>query len=71
MQHQPGMPVEHIEGVPYYRFRVRYKLKDGRRRQITRRSPGFPWVREEIARELDAMHGIENIAPRSVTIDEV
>jgi len=59
-----------IEGVPWRRFRIRYRLANGRRRSMTRWSPGFPWVRTEIARELDERFGIENIAPRSVTIRE-
>ncbi len=57
-----------VEGVRYYPFRVRYTLADGRRRRMTRWSPGFPWVREEIARELDDRFGIDGIAPGSVTI---
>lgn len=57
-----------IEGVPYYRFRVRYKLATGKRRTMVRWSPGFPWVREEIARELCDRFGLDGIAPGSVTI---
>ena len=57
-----------IEGVPYHRFVIRYTLTDGRRRRMVRWSPGFPWIREEIARELDATFGIEAIKPGSVTI---
>jgi hypothetical protein len=60
-----------IEGVPYHRFRVRYTLADGRRRTMVRLSPGFPWVREEIARELVERFGLEGIKPGSVTIAEV
>lgn len=57
-----------IEGVPYHRFVVRYTLADGRRRRMIRWSPGFPWVREEIARELLDSVGLEGIKPGSVTI---
>lgn len=57
-----------IEGVPYHRFIVRYTLRTGKRRRLVRYSPGFPWVRTEVARELDDRHGIEAIKPRSVTI---
>lgn len=62
--------VKIIEGVPWRKYRVRYRMSNGRRRSMTRWSPGFPWVRMEIARELDETIGIENIAPRSVTIRE-
>ncbi len=57
-----------IEGVPYHKFRVRYTLADGRRRCIVRWSPGLPWVREEIARELADSVGLDNIKPGSATI---
>lgn len=57
-----------VEHVPYYRFRVRYTLADGKRRTMVRWSPGFPWVREEIARELVERFGLDGIAPGSVTI---
>ncbi len=65
------MPVTHIEGVPYYRFRVRYRLADGRRRTMLRLSPGFPWVIDEITRELVERFGLEGIKAGSVTIAEV
>ena len=65
------MPCKHIEGVPYYRFRVRYTLANGKRRSMTRLSPGLPWIREEIARELDETYGLDNIKPGSVTIVSV
>ena len=57
-----------IEGVPYFRFLVRYRLADGARRRMFRRSPGFPWVRSEVARELADRVGLENVKPGSVTI---
>jgi hypothetical protein len=63
--------VRYVEGVPYYPHRVRFQLADGRRRSWVRWSPGFPWVREEVARELDARFGIEAIKPRSCTIEAV
>lgn len=65
------MPVTFIEGVPYFRFRVRYTLACGKRRRMTRLSPGFPWVREEVARELFERYGAESIKPGSVTIQQV
>lgn len=45
------MKTIYIEGVPYNRFRVYFRDLAGRRRQLTRWSPGYPWVRGEIARE--------------------
>jgi hypothetical protein len=57
-----------VEGVPYHRYVIRYTLVDGKRRRMARWSPGFPWIREEIARELDARFGLESIKPGSVTI---
>jgi hypothetical protein len=57
-----------IEGVPYERFVIRYTLTSGERRRMVRWSPGFPWIREEIGRELCERFGIEGIKPGSVTI---
>lgn len=60
-----------VEGVVYRRFVIRYTVSvDGRprRRKMIRWSPGIPWIRMEIARELDSQYGIENIKPRSVSI---
>ncbi len=62
-----------VEGVRYQRFRIRYTLKPGGkndRRRMVRWSPGFPWVREEIARELVDRYGLDGIKPGSVTITE-
>jgi hypothetical protein len=61
--------VKHIEGVPYYRHVVRYALSDGRRRRMVRWSPGHPWVRTEVARELVERFGVEGIKRGSVTIE--
>lgn len=58
-----------IEGVPYERFVVRYTLTSGQRRRMVRWSPGLPWIREEVARELCARFGLESIKPGSVTIN--
>ena len=57
-----------IEGVSYYAFVVRYTLADGRRRRMVRWSPGWPWVRDEVGRELVARFGVDGIKPRSVSI---
>lgn len=57
-----------IEGVTYYPFLVRFTLADGKRRRIVRWSPGDPWVRDEIGRELVERYGLEGIKERSVTI---
>lgn len=58
----------YIEGIPYWPFLVRYTLADGKRRRMTRRSPGEPWVYSEIGRELVDRYGVEGIKPGSVTI---
>lgn len=60
-----------IEGVPWRRFRVRYRLANGRRRSMTRWSPGFPWIREEVVRELVDTGVIDQVKPGSCTIREV
>lgn len=57
-----------IEGVPYHRFIVRYRLSDGRSRRLVFRSPGFPWIYEEVGRELEARHGLDGVKPGSCTI---
>jgi hypothetical protein len=61
----------HVEGVPYYRFKVRLRLKNGNRRSFTQYSPGYPWVRTEVARRVDAEFGIENVRAGSCTIEQV
>ncbi len=61
-------PVKWVEGVPYRRFTVRYRLASGERRRMVRWSPGFPWIREEVARELLSRFDLEDIKPGSVTI---
>lgn len=61
--------VKLIEGVPWRKYRVRYRTTNGRRRSMTRWSPGFPWVRMEIAQEL--VEGEYDVADHSVTIREV
>ena len=62
--------VVYVEGVPWRRFIVRYRLTDGRRRRLIRYSPGFPWVMDEVGRELMERHGREAIRPGSVSIEE-
>lgn len=57
-----------LEGVPYYRFVARFRLADGRRRRIVRWSPGFPWVYDEIGRELLDRYGPEGVKAHSCTI---
>lgn len=58
----------YIEGVPYDRYVVRYTLADGTRRRMVRWSPGEPWIRDEIGRELVERFGVDGIKPGSVTI---
>jgi hypothetical protein len=41
-----------IEGVEYYRFRIYFRLANGKRRLWYRWSPGDPWAYDSIAREL-------------------
>lgn len=60
-----------VENVPYYRFRARYTLATGQRRSMVRWSPGFPWVRDEIGRELMDRFGLDGIKAGSVTIRQV
>ncbi|MFZ5896432.1 MAG: hypothetical protein ACOY0T_35590 [Myxococcota bacterium] len=60
--------MKRIEGVSYYRFCIRYRLSDGRRLTMIRYSPGYPWVHEEITRELVERFGLDGIKPGSVTI---
>lgn len=60
--------IRNVEGVPYYRFHVAFRTKDGKRHRMVYWSPGFPWVRGEVARSLDAYFGIENVRPGSCTI---
>ena len=57
-----------IEGVHYHRFIVRFVLADGRRRRWVRWSPGFPWVLDEVGRELDERFGMRGVKPGSATI---
>jgi hypothetical protein len=61
--------VRYVEGVPYYPHRVRFQLADGRRRSWVRWSPGAPWVREEVGRELWDTFGPEGVKPGSCTIE--
>lgn len=59
-----------LEGVPYFRYVVRFRLADGRRRRLVRWSPGSPWVYEEVGRELAARFGANGVKPRSCTITQ-
>ncbi len=61
--------VRYVEGVPYYRHRVRFTLADGRRRCWVRWSPGAHWVYEEVARELAGTFGIDGVKPHSCSIE--
>lgn len=69
MRAQTVIRVRMIEGVPYFRHAVRFRLASGERRRWVRWSPGFPWVREEVARELVERFGFEAIKPGSLTIE--
>lgn len=60
-----------IEGVPYYRYRVTFRLSSGARRRWVRWSPGFPWVFHEVGRELFERFGEQGVKPGSCSIDAV
>jgi hypothetical protein len=60
-----------VEGVTYRPFRVRFRLADGRRRAWVRWSPGFPWVRSEVGRELWERFGAEGVRAGSASIREL
>ncbi len=57
-----------VEGVTYSRYRVRFRLADGRRRSWVRWSPGRPWVYEEVGRELLERFGQSGLKPYSCVI---
>jgi hypothetical protein len=58
-----------IEGVPYHRFVIRFRLANGKRRVWVRYSPALQYVRSELVRELED-RGIypEHLRDRSCTI---
>lgn len=58
-----------IEGVTYYRFRVRFRLADGRRRVWIRCSPGWNWVYDSVGRELVNTFGPTGVREKSCTIE--
>lgn len=60
--------MKRIEGVPYYRFVIRYTLATGQRRRMVRWSPGSPWVASEVVRELVDRFGVTGIKAGSVII---
>ena len=63
--------MKRIEGVPYYRYVVRFVLlteKGSVRRKRVFYSPGEPWVRTEVSRALVDYYGLERIKPGSVTL---
>lgn len=66
---QPGV-VRRIEGVPYYRHVVTYRTKDGKRHRFEHDSPGFPWVRVEVARRIQDVHALSFVEPGSVAIQQ-
>ncbi len=56
-----------VEGVRYFPYRVRFALLDGTRKRWIRWSPGYPFVRSEVARELAERFGTGQIRPGSTT----
>ena len=58
------------EGVPYHPFIVTFRTKDGARHHETHYSPGFPWVRTEVARSIDERIGVEQVVPGTCVIQQ-
>lgn len=59
-----------FENVEYVSFTVRWVLRGGRR--CTKRgffSAGWPWVRSEVGRFLEAHYDLSMIVPGTVKID--
>lgn len=66
----PGrVSVLYTEGVPNYRHLISFRMANGRRVRWVRWSPGQPWIREELTREL-VNRGItpEQLKPNSCVI---
>jgi hypothetical protein len=59
------------QGVSYSAFRVRFKLTTGDIKRWIRWSPGFPWIVEEITREIQDRFESGDILPRSLTIRKI
>ena len=66
-----ALTIRTVEGVPYRRFRVTFCMSDGRRRRWVRWSPGFPWITDEVCRELVETIGADNVKPHSCRIEAV
>lgn len=56
------------EGVPYYPYRVRFKLADGRRRSWVRWAPARYYMIEAVCRELEATFGADGVKAFSCTV---
>lgn len=61
--------IRFVEGVPYQRYRVRFRLADGRRRSWVRWSPALTFARQEVGRELFETFGASGVKPHSCTIE--
>jgi hypothetical protein len=59
-----------IEGVPYCRFRVSVTLTSGKRRRLFRHSPGFPWIRSEVTRELYDLYEPQEVKRVTISLAE-
>ena len=57
-----------IEGVPYYAFRVTFRLATGERRRWIRWSPALSYAYQEVGRELFERFGEAGVRPHSATI---
>ncbi len=53
------------EGVPYYRYLVRFTMSDGRRVRWVRWSPGDPWIHDQLAREFSDRFESGEVKPGS------
>lgn len=67
-----GAPMIILEGVPYYRYRITWRMTgaNGNRRQMTRLSPGFPWIREamkDVCFEIHSPDGTDDELQKAIT----
>ncbi len=61
--------LRYVEGVPYQRYTVRFRLSDGRVRRWGRWSVATgQYVYAEVGRELADRFGIDGIKPHSCSI---
>lgn len=66
-----GSNTKRIEGVTYYKYKVTFTTKDGRRLSRTFWSPGDPWVRGEAGRMLADEFGDYGVKDGSASLQRV